>query len=113
MSGKHIYGSNIPLARAQLYEIARELDDVARLKEEPDETHELSKLASRVRDTVDSLMHRTAPDKVTRSKLAPPNAKKRAEIRRLRQTTSLSQQEIADKVGVNSGRVSEAVHEFD
>ena len=103
----HKYGSNIPEARDDLLEIADCLDDMAL----EIGTRQLTAMAGRVRAVVYGKMVRTSPDKTTRPRHPPPTPTQKAEVLYLRANTNMSQQEIAQRVGLNSGRVSEIIHE--
>ena len=94
------YGSNIPQAREELVDLAKELYDKGQLD-----------LSLRISAIVDKYLFRNPPDKVTRAKHNSPTAAQEREVLRLRSGNSdLSQQEIAQRVGLNPGRVSEILH---
>ena len=93
------YGSDIPRAREMLGWLATGLRTEGQLE-----------YADAIEMVVAKYMHRAAPDKRTMSKLPSPTRAQIAEVLALRTTTEMSQLEIAVRVGLNPGRVSEIVH---
>ena len=95
--------SDIIEARKELKRIAEELAAIG------DHHH-----ADQIIDIVDNLMVRNSPARgrmpVTSNQVTPAI---RAQIRHLAKTTQMHNAEIAAKVGVNPGRVSEVLHEDD
>ena len=103
------YGSNIPQARSDLHAVANMIDtlihnDGVILRSEG------MKLSFEIRRIIEAHMHQYRPDKITRMKIPPPTEAQREQVLHLRRTTSLSQLEIANRVGLNPGRVSEIIH---
>lgn len=94
----HKYGSNVPFARGEFEKIARSL------RAKGDSFHA---------DWVESLLHhlhRKDPVRRTPARHPAPTKAQKARIRRLARDTDLSQQAIAEAVGVNAGRVSETLN---
>lgn len=90
------YGSNIPLAREELLKIALDVESNGDTANADNIRHIVSRLLKRRRGS------RSAP-----AQHARPTRKQVDEVKKLAKTTSLSQQEIAEKVDLNAGRVSE------
>jgi hypothetical protein len=95
--------SEIGEARRLLKEIAEEL------RMNGDHYH-----ADQIDDIVDHMMHRKTPARgrmpSTSNEVTP---RMKEQIRELAKTTTLHNAEIAAKLGVNPGRVSEVLHEDD
>lgn len=91
--------SNIPEARKELSRIARRL----RLDGE-------AELASRIGDVIDQYLHRRRPVRQMpiRSRSVTPRLKQ--QIIALAENTEMHSAEIAVRLGVNPGRVSEVLH---
>jgi predicted nucleic acid-binding protein len=96
------YLSNIPRARERLEVIARALETCT--VPPPD-------LARMIREVIREDLYRHKPDRRAPAKARTTRAKK-DEARKLREKfPQTSQLEIAASVGMNQGRVSEAIHE--
>lgn len=93
------YGSNIPAAREALAELALEMRERG-----------FDAWSTRINDIISSMMHQTSPDKRTTPQRNAPTQAQREAVLRLRRDTDMSQQAIADAVGLNPGRVSEIIH---
>lgn len=89
--------SDIPRARKRLRTVAKEL---RRLKEK--------KLAAELESIIDDDLYRRKPARKMRRKSVPVTASVKAKIIQLAET-DLHSDEIAARVGVNPGRVSEVL----
>lgn len=93
------YGSNIPLARELLTDLAQRIEDGGH-----------GEWSATLRHIIAAHMYQSRPDKVTRVKHNSPTTEQRDRVLSLRAHTDLSQEEIAKRVGLNHGRVSEIIH---
>ena len=94
----HKYGSNIPEARRQLRDIAKNL-------EATDPT-----AAAEITTVVNDLMIRNPAVRTTPVRQGPPTADQIRKVKVLARTTRLSQQEIGIQTNLNAGRVSEILN---
>lgn len=101
MKKSRTYGSNIPLARDLLEQISKDISGAVVSGD---------MVAARVRAVIADHMHQTRPDKVTRVRNPAPTRDQCHAVRYLRRITDMSQQDIAEAVGLNIGRVSEILH---
>lgn len=93
------YGSNIPEARARLSALAEQM-----------RRDGIGTYAEKIENEVLPLMTRRPAVRKAPIKKNPVTPHIIAEIRRLARTTSLYNDEIAGRVGVNPGRVSEVIN---
>lgn len=91
------YGSDIPGARVELFKIAEELAALA------------PQHATRIRDIIESMMIRKGYKRISDPHCGPITDAVKAQIRQLART-KLSQQQIAVRLGINAGRVSEVLN---
>lgn len=94
----HKYGSDVPRARGELTLIA----DSLRAK---GDAHHANWLESMMH-----LLHRKPVVRKTPVRNPPPSRAQRIRVLRLARATDLSQQAIAEVVGLNAGRVSEILN---
>lgn len=98
-NSRHPYGSNVPLARDRLAALADQMraDGIASYAEE-------------IEGAILPLLYRTKAARRGPIKKNPVTPQIMATIRKLAAETDLHADEIAARVGVNPGRVSEIIH---
>lgn len=96
--GRKNYGSNIPFARELLHEVATNIS-----------THQITRqqAADEINRIVSTHMHQRPPKKVARTEHRPMTRAQKQKALQLRDE-GMSVQSVADQVGCNPGRVSEA-----